>query len=174
MPTAYAGPPVYLSERLKCSPNVDGRYLVVGDRIDDLDLDDAYVAQLLASGQATITPPGEPEPTPRGLPDFPPFPEHQPRPPEAGTKATYYDPEAEGIMHHNMRCFQPGARLDEFVPAERLAELVASGRASTSKPKTEGASWKVSVYGADMGGGLVSQPPANLNRTERVLRPRAA
>jgi hypothetical protein len=73
-------------------------------------------------------------------------------------------------MHHNMRCFQPGARLDEFVPAERLAELVASGRATTSKPKVEGASWLVTTFGADMGGGLVSQTPVDLNRTERVLR----
>jgi hypothetical protein len=152
---------VYLTSRLKQSPVIDGRYLSAGDRIDELGLDDAYVARLLRTHQATTTPPGEPEPP--ELPDpLPAYPE-----PSAPTgRGAWIAPDLDGIWPHKGRMYEPGARIDHLVDAEVVERMVGERRAVTSKPKTEGRSWRLSTVGTILPDGRPTAAPVAYGRRE--------
>jgi hypothetical protein len=167
-------PAVYLTSRVKQSPVVDGRYLSAGDRIDELGFDDAYVQKLLASGQATTTPPGE-RPPPEMMSD--PLPAWQGRPPgpTPGVKPAWLASDFEGVWPDGAgRIYEPGARIDLYAP-NRVADMIASGRATHSKPKVEGVSWRVTALGGVTADGKATAAPISGNRTEieDVRRPGA-
>jgi hypothetical protein len=138
---------------------VDGEYLRPGDRLDEI-LPAAYVEKLLANGQATTTPPGEPEPTP-ALPELPPYPE----PPRMAGPGAWLAPDLGGLWPHRGRHFEPGARLDG-VDAETVERMLAEGRATRSKPKTEGRSWRVSTLSGQLPDGTPTAPPVAYGRRE--------
>jgi hypothetical protein len=165
--------PVYLSSppRLKHTPILAGEYVRPGTNLSEMGLDDAYLEGLLASGEATLTPPGTPEPPPRPDP-LPPWEDHPPDP-TPGVKAAWLAEDFDAVWPDGAgRIYGPNARIDLYAP-DRVAAMVASGRASHTRPKFEGSSWRLTTVGGVTADGKPTAAPISGNRREieNVRRP---
>jgi hypothetical protein len=164
---------VYLTSRVKNTPVHEGAYLKPGDRIDELGFADDYVARLLQTHQATTTPPGQREP-PEMMSDPLPAWEDHPPDPTPGVGRAWLAADCGAWPDGAGRMYEAGARIDLYAP-NRVADMIASGRATHSKPKVEGVSWRVTACGGVTVDGKATAAPISGNRTEieDVRRPGA-
>jgi hypothetical protein len=156
--------PVYLSSppRLKHTPVHEGGYLRPGDRLDEI-LPASEVQRLLARGEATTTPPGTPEPRP--MPEPLPAWQGQPPDPTPGVKPAWLAADCGVWPDGAGRMYEEHARIDLYAP-DRVAGMVESGRATHSKPKQEGRSWRLSTLGGVLPDGTQTAPPVAYGRRE--------